>query len=119
MSETTKLLECQRCGRAFMLTSDYVSLLQKRGKHEVTPLLCMTCFWRNGQVPKEYGQIKWFNARKRYGFIETERGEEIFFHQDQFVGADKRKLVEGQPVRFHVRGTVKGQTALNIELPPA
>ena len=27
MSDTAKLLECQHCGRAFMLTRDYVSLL--------------------------------------------------------------------------------------------
>ncbi|MBN1580746.1 MAG: cold shock domain-containing protein [Anaerolineae bacterium] len=118
MSETGTLLECRRCGGAFILTSDYVSFLRKRGKREVTPLLCLTCFWKNGQVPKEYGQIKWFNARKHCGFIETERGEEIFFHQNQFIGADRRKLVEGQPVRFHVRGMVKGQKALNVELAP-
>jgi CspA family cold shock protein len=117
MSEIGKLLECQRCGRAFMLTADYISFLRKRGKREITPLLCLTCFWKNGQVPKEYGQVKWFNARKRYGFIETDQGEEIFFHQDQLVGADERKLKKGQPVRFHVRGTVKGQKALNVELP--
>jgi CspA family cold shock protein len=116
MSNTDKVFVCQRCGRAFILTVDYVTFLRKRGKREVTPLLCPTCFWKNGQVPKEYGQVKWFSSRKRYGFIETEHGEEIFFHQDQFVGTNERKLKEGQPVRFHVRGTVKGAKALNVEL---
>jgi CspA family cold shock protein len=99
-----------------MLTTDYIAFLRKRRKREVTPLLCLTCFWRYGQVPKEYGQVKWFNTRKHYGFIETNQVEEIFFHQDQFVGTDGRKLKEGQPVRFHVRGTVQGQQALNVEL---
>lgn len=116
MDSTIQSYVCQRCGRAFALTQDYVRYMEKLGKREVTPILCATCFWRKGQKPKEYGQVKWFNEHKRYGFIETQRGEDIFFHRDQIVNARQTEPQDGQFVRFHVQGTVKGLEALNVEL---
>jgi len=117
MSNETQVHICQRCGRAFMLTDDYVQFLAKQGKKEITPVLCLTCMWHKGQLPKERGHVKWFSSRKHYGFIKAEKGEEIFFHQDQILtNKGGRRPQDGQAVRFHIRGTVKGPEALNVEL---
>jgi cold shock CspA family protein len=38
---------------------------------------------KTGPWPKQQGQVKWFNSRKRYGFIAAEEGEEIFSTNDR------------------------------------
>jgi CspA family cold shock protein len=69
-----------------------------------------------GPWPKRKGQIKWFNSRKRYGFIVAQEGEEIFFHQRQIMADDKDDVHEGQTARFHVCRSTKGPEAVNVEL---
>ena len=81
-----------------------------------TPVLCMTCFLREGPLPKQHGKVKWFNARKHYGFIVTDKGQDVFFHQKQLLGDERAEPHEGQPVLFHKRYAVKGPEALNVEL---
>jgi hypothetical protein len=71
---------CQRCGSGFVLTATYEDLLDRRGIKVATPLLCPTCFLTKGPMPKKRGEVKWFNPRKRFGFIVSEDGEELFFH---------------------------------------
>ena len=34
----------------------------------------------------EFGNIKWFNSRKGYGFISADQGDEIFVHFRNFTG---------------------------------
>jgi CspA family cold shock protein len=74
----------------------------------------MTCFLRKGPAPKEQGKVKWFSPRKRYGFIVSAKGEEVFFHQQQLLGGNEVR--KGQMARFHVGHSAKGPQALNVEL---
>ena len=67
-------------------------------------------------MPKQRGQVKWFNARKGYGFLVDEDEQEVFFHQDQPVGENGAEPHEGQAARFRVRYAAKGPQALNVEL---
>jgi CspA family cold shock protein len=76
----------------------------------------VTCFLKAGPLPKQKGEVKWFDPRKRYGFIVTEEGEDVFVHQHQILGSDAAKPHEGQMVRFHVQQSSKGPEALNVEL---
>ncbi len=76
----------------------------------------MTCFLKQGPLPKRRGKIKWFSSRKQYGFIITREGAEIFFHQQQLLESKKKKPHEGQVALFHVRQARKGPEALNVEL---
>jgi CspA family cold shock protein len=115
MSSQLQSATCQRCGSGFILTTTYLDLLSRRGAKVVVPLLCPTCFLVEGPLPKQQGEIKWFNSRKHYGFIVSEEGEEIFFHQHQVFNKDKVKPTSGQPVRFHVHYPIKGPEALNVE----
>jgi CspA family cold shock protein len=74
---------------------------------------------KEGPVPKQRGRIKWFSPRKRYGFIATEDGKEIFVHQDHLLEENGRAPREGQTVRFHLHYPPKGPAALNVELSEA
>jgi CspA family cold shock protein len=79
-------------------------------------MLCTTCFLKIGPLPKQKGEVKWFSPRKRYGFIVTNDGEDVFVHQQQILNKAGKHPHEGQGVRFHVHQTPKGPEALNVEL---
>jgi CspA family cold shock protein len=58
------------------------------------------------------GVVKWFNARKKYGFISQEGGPDVFVHANEVVGAST--LREGQRVEFDVAQGAKGPQATNV-----
>jgi CspA family cold shock protein len=116
MSDRLEVVICQRCGRGFIVTANYCNMRARRGAEVVIPVLCPTCFLKKGPLPKERGKVKWFNPRKHYGFIVTEQGDEVFFHQRQVLTGDREEVHEGEAARFHVRGTAKGPEAVNVEL---
>jgi CspA family cold shock protein len=60
------------------------------------------------------GTVKWYNPRKRYGFIEGEDGKDIFVHQTG-LSADTEFLNEGDKVEFEVEKTDKGVNAKNVK----
>ncbi len=60
------------------------------------------------------GNVKWFNPRKGYGFIEVSDGREVFVHYASIAGDGYRTLVEGEPVTFDVVEGEKGPRAENV-----
>lgn len=66
------------------------------------------------------GKVKWFNNSKGYGFIENEKGDDIFIHYSAILSVGYKTLVEGQFVEFELVETAKGLQAKNVvELKPA
>jgi CspA family cold shock protein len=63
---------------------------------------------------KYIGRIKWYNARKGYGFILRGAGEEIFFHRSAAV-KDADSLADGLWILYDVEETNKGPEATDIE----
>jgi cold shock CspA family protein len=63
---------------------------------------------------KYIGRIKWYNARKGYGFILRGAGEEIFFHRSAAI-KDAEALAEGLWILYDVEETNKGPEATDIE----
>ena len=61
------------------------------------------------------GTIKWFNARKGYGFIGREGGEDVFVHYSAITIDGYRSLSEGQQVEFSVEEGPKGVQATKVE----
>ncbi len=59
------------------------------------------------------GTIKWYNARKGFGFIEVEEGEDVFIHQTQVPQGTR--LNEGDKVSFDVEEGEKGPQATNLK----
>ena len=48
------------------------------------------------------GKVKWFNAQKGYGFIETENEGDVFVHFSAIQGEGFKTLEEGQQVEFEI-----------------
>ena len=62
------------------------------------------------------GTVKWYNARKGFGFVEQEDGEkDIFVHASAVKSAGLRRLQEGQKISFDVEDSPKGPNAINIK----
>ena len=60
---------------------------------------------------KEKGKVKWFNNSKGYGFIEREKGDDIFLHYSSIKMDGYRTVKEVQEVEFVVTNGAKGLQA--------
>ena len=59
------------------------------------------------------GKVKWFDARKGYGFISPDdQQEDVFVHHSQVQGEDLR---DGEEVEFDVEEGDKGLKAVNVQ----
>ena len=59
------------------------------------------------------GTVKWYNARKGYGFIEGEDSKDVFVHRLSVpMGIF---LKEGDKVEFEIEDSDKGPKAVNIK----
>ncbi|MCD4743471.1 MAG: cold shock domain-containing protein [Desulfobacteraceae bacterium] len=60
------------------------------------------------------GTVKWFNAKKGFGFIEQEEGEDVFVHYSAIESPGFKTLEEGEKVTFEVEENDKGLSAKNV-----
>ncbi len=60
------------------------------------------------------GKVKWFNAEKGYGFIETEEGNDVFVHFSAIQMDGFKTLEEGQEVEFDIVEGARGPQAANV-----
>ena len=60
------------------------------------------------------GKVKWFNAEKGYGFIESEDGTDVFVHFSAITMEGYKALEEGADVEFEVIEGAKGPQAANV-----
>ncbi|ODS36859.1 MAG: cold-shock protein [Candidatus Altiarchaeales archaeon WOR_SM1_79] len=58
------------------------------------------------------GTVKFFNARKRFGFIEQDEGEDVFVHESGIV---EGQLKDGDRVEFEVAQGDRGPKAENVK----
>ena len=55
-----------------------------------------------GGISMPKGTIRRLITDRGFGFIRTERGEDLFFHRNQLQGVEYSSLREGQQVEFEV-----------------
>ncbi|PYE51944.1 cold-shock protein [Deinococcus yavapaiensis] len=55
------------------------------------------------------GKVKWFNAEKGYGFIETPGNPDVFAHFSAIQGSGFKKLNEGDEVEFEIEAGQRGK----------
>jgi cold shock protein len=61
------------------------------------------------------GKVKWFNAEKGFGFIETEGGQDVFVHFSAIQKEGFKTLEEGQSVSFEIVEGARGPQAANVQ----
>ena len=62
------------------------------------------------------GKIKWFNAKKGYGFItEDETNKDIFLHVSALEESKLRVLKEEQKIKFDIKEEKNKLQAVNIK----
>ena len=61
------------------------------------------------------GKIKWFDAKKGYGFLTSEDGsEELFVHFSNIEKDAFQSMIEGKTVTYEIAGGCKGPQAINV-----
>jgi CspA family cold shock protein len=61
------------------------------------------------------GTVKWFDAKKGFGFITPEDGsEDVFVHHTNIVGQGFKTLNNGQAVEYEVGEGRKGPQATDV-----
>jgi len=60
------------------------------------------------------GTVKWFNASKGFGFIEQEKGPDVFVHYSNISTTGFKSLSDGQKVKFNVTQGKKGPQAEDL-----
>ncbi|MDK2951659.1 MAG: cold shock protein [Kosmotogales bacterium] len=61
------------------------------------------------------GKVKWFNAKKGYGFITTDEGNDVFVHFSGILVDGYKTLNEDQRVSFEIIDGEKGPQAVKVE----
>jgi cold shock protein len=60
------------------------------------------------------GTVKWFNAKKGFGFLSDEAGNDVFVHFSALKMDGFKVLEEGEKVSFDVVQGDKGPQAANV-----
>jgi CspA family cold shock protein len=60
------------------------------------------------------GKVKWYNAVKGFGFIESESGQDIFVHRSGLSNSNIR-LQPDQEVTFETKQGEKGLVAIEVK----
>lgn len=65
---------------------------------------------------KQHGSVKWFDAKKGYGFIQGDDGKDLFVHFSSIMGKGYKTLEQGARVTYDVGQGKKGLQADCVEL---
>jgi len=60
------------------------------------------------------GTVKWFDAKKGFGFISVEGENDVFVHFSAIEGDGFKALEEGDTVEFEVVEGAKGPQAASV-----
>ena len=60
------------------------------------------------------GNVKWFDEKKGYGFIEQEDGPDLFVHHSAIEMPGFKTLADGDRVSFNAEKGDRGPVAKNV-----
>ena len=65
------------------------------------------------------GTVKWFDAKKGYGFVLNEIGKDVFVHYSSIESDGYRTLKDGQVVEYEQFDGDKGLQGKSVRVVPA
>jgi cold shock protein len=101
---------CERCAISFLYTSEEQRAAQRDGAPE--PLLCPGCRALLPKAGRERGAVKWYSARKRYGFITRAQKGDLFVPASSLTG--RASLEAGDLVEFGLGENERGAIAVDV-----
>lgn len=60
------------------------------------------------------GTVKWFDAKKGFGFLLNEQGKDVFVHFSSIEGDGFRSLKDGEAVTYDEVNGEKGLSAVKV-----
>ncbi len=113
---------CERCGVSFLWTAEEQHQAAESGNskpdsaksNNAKPDYCPGCRRLLAAPGRERGLVKWYNDRKKYGFVTRTSGPEIFTHRSGFDGMGRVR--PGDLVEFAVEEGEKGPMAVDVRL---
>ncbi|MCF8008174.1 MAG: cold shock domain-containing protein [Halanaerobiales bacterium] len=60
------------------------------------------------------GTVKWFDAKKGYGFIEREEGDDVFVHFSAIQDEGFKTIEDGEKVEFEIVEGERGPQAAQV-----
>jgi CspA family cold shock protein len=67
-------------------------------------------------MAKAQGTVKWFNDQKGFGFLTSDKGQDVFVHHSAINSKGFKTLPEGAEVSFDTEKGEKGLRAVNVTL---
>jgi CspA family cold shock protein len=101
---------CERCGISFLWSQEE----QKSAAPGAPPLYCPGCQVLLPTATRARGLVKWYNGRKRYGFIVRQDQPELFVHGSDV--AEGARLQPGDLVEFSVATGARGPMAREVHI---
>ncbi len=108
------VLYCERCGISFLWTIEEQHQAAASGSSARAATHCPGCRHLLPTADRERGLVKWYNQRKRYGFIARAEGNDLFAHGSEVQ--ERKRLHPGDLVEFSVGHTDRGPAAQEIQL---
>jgi cold shock CspA family protein len=115
IKRTDQILYCERCGISFLWPVEEqkrIPVDAELSKH--APTRCPGCRQLLPLPGQERGEVKWYNPRKRYGFIVRANHPDIYVHDADI--ADSVRLRPGDLVEFAVERNQRGVLARDVRL---
>lgn len=109
-----QLCYCERCGISFLWSAEEQAEAHSQSGARGAPLHCPGCRALLPAEGRERGLVKWFNYRKRFGFIVRQHQPELFAHGTDVL--DDTKLRPGDLVEFSVEASERGPVAKAIRV---
>jgi cold shock CspA family protein len=126
-STQDETLYCENCGISFLWTGEEQRRAREMNAHaldsgqdnqeaddHLRPTRCPGCCRLLPAAGYERGEVKWFNARKRYGFIVRANQPDIFVHRSALKGSGN--LRTGDFVEFTVAETDEKLAAKDVKV---
>jgi cold shock CspA family protein len=113
--QSDQIRYCDNCGISFLWSAEEQRERRAAGENNpMPPNHCPACRLLLPAPGRERGVVKWYNHRKRYGFLVRREHPEIFAHGADIQGSTS--LRPGDLVEFSVTSGERGLAAKEISV---